>query len=85
MIDLGAPVAIVLGAVLHFLPEDDSPHKLVEMLTAAVAPGSYLVISHATSEDLSADATGQVRDLYAQASVPAVSRSPAEVAGSSRA
>ncbi len=79
VIDLGAPVAIVLGAVLHFIPEEDSPHKLVEMLTAAVAPGSYLVISHATSEDIGADAAGQVQDLYAQASAPAVPRSPAEV------
>ncbi len=79
LIDLDAPVAIVLGAVLHFIPEEDSPHKLVEMLTAAVAPGSYLVISHATSEDLGADAAGQVQDLYAQASAPAVPRSPAEV------
>ena len=81
VIDLDAPVAIVLGAILHFIPEEDSPHKLVQMLTAAVAPGSYLVISHATSEDLSADAAGQVRDLYVHASAPAVPRSPAEVAG----
>ena len=79
VIDLGAPVAIVLGAVLHFILEEDSPHKLVEMLTAAVAPGSYLVISYATSEDLSADAVGQVQDLYAQASASAVFRSRTEV------
>jgi hypothetical protein len=81
VIDLGAPVAIVLGAVLHFLPEEDNPYKLVGMLMAAVAPGSYLVISHATSEDLVADAAGQVRELYARASAPALFRSRAEVAG----
>ena len=81
VIDLGAPVAIVLGAVLHHVPDEDSPHKLVDMLMAAVAPGSYLVISHATGEDIGADAAGQVRELYAQASAPAVFRSRAEVAG----
>ena len=80
VIDLGAPVAIVLGAVLHYIPDEDSPDKLVDMLTAAVAPGSYLVISHATSEDIGTDAAGQVRELYAQASAPAVFRSRAEVA-----
>ena len=80
VIDLGEPVAIVLGAVLHHLPDEDSPHKLVGMLTAAVAPGSYLLISHATSEDIGAAAAGQVRELYAQASAPAVFRSRAEVA-----
>ena len=48
---------------------------------AAVAPGSYLVLSHATDQDIGADAAGQVRELYAQASAPAVFRSRAEVAG----
>jgi S-adenosyl methyltransferase len=49
VIDLGAPVAIVLAAVLHHVPDEDSPHKLAAMLMTAVAPGSYLVISHATA------------------------------------
>ena len=70
----------MLAAVLHFIPDEDSPHKLVEMLKAAVAPGSYLVISHATGEDIGAEAAGQVRELYAQATAPAVFRSRAEIA-----
>ena len=81
VIDLAAPVAIVLGAVLHHVPDQDSPHKLVEMLTAAVTPGSYVVISHATDQDIGADIAGQVRELYAQASAPVVFRSRAEIAG----
>ncbi|MGH3294834.1 MAG: SAM-dependent methyltransferase [Trebonia sp.] len=79
MIDLGEPVAIVLAAVVHFIPDEDSPHKLVDMLTAAVAPGSYLVISHATNEDIGADSAWQVQELYAQASAPTVFRSRMEV------
>jgi SAM-dependent methyltransferase len=79
VIDLGEPAAIVLGAVLHHVPDEDSPHKLVSMLMAAVAPGSYLVISHATSQDIGAAAAGQVRKLYAQASAPAVFRSRAQI------
>jgi hypothetical protein len=81
VIDLRMPVAIMLGAVLHFIADKDSPDKLAGMLMAAAAPGSYLVISHATSEDIGADAAGQVRDLYARASAPVVFRSRAEVAG----
>jgi hypothetical protein len=81
VIDLGEPAAVVLGAVLHHVPDEDSPHKLAEMLMAAVAPGSYLVISHATDQDIGADAAGQVQELYAQASAPVVFRSRAEVAG----
>ena len=81
VIDLGTPLAVVLGAVLHHLPDEDSPHKLVGMLMATVAPGSYLVISHATDQDIGPNAAGQVRELYAQASAPAVFRSRTEVAG----
>ena len=81
VIDLGTPAAIVLAAVLHHIPDEDSPHKLVSMLMAAVAPGSYLVVSHATGEGIGADAAGQIQELYAQASAPAVLRTRAEVAG----
>ena len=67
--------------MLDHIPDEDSPRKLVDLLMAAVAPGSYLVLSHATGEDIGAEAAGQVRELYAQASAPAVFRSRAEVAG----
>jgi hypothetical protein len=79
-VDLSGPVAVLLTAVPHFLPDEDSPHKLVEMLKAAVAPGSYLVISHATGEDIGPETAGQVRELYARATAPAVLRSRAEIA-----
>lgn len=81
VIDPAVPAAIVLAAVLHHIPDEDSPRKLVGMLMAAVAPGSYLVISHAAGEGIGADAAGQVRELYAQAGAPAVFRSRTEVAG----
>ena len=81
VIDLDEPVAIVLGAVLHHVPDEDSPDKLVGMFMAAVAPGSYLVLSHATDQDIGAEAAGQVRELYARASAPAVFRSRAVVTG----
>ena len=38
------------------------------------------MISHATDQDIGADAAGQVRELYAQASAPVVFRSRAEIA-----
>jgi S-adenosyl methyltransferase len=80
VVDLGEPVAVVLSAVLHFLPEEDSPDKLVEMLQAAMAPGSYLVMSHATGEDIGPKAAGQVQELYAGTTAPIVLRSRADIA-----
>jgi SAM-dependent methyltransferase len=45
LIDFTKPVAVLLAAVLHFIPED--PAKIIGTLRDAMAPGSYLAISHA--------------------------------------
>ncbi len=47
-LDLSRPVALMLVSVLHFLTDDDDPYATVGRLVAALAPGSYLVISHTT-------------------------------------
>ena len=80
LIDPGVPSGVLLSAVLHFIPDEDDPHKLVEMLTAAMAPGSYLVLSHATGEGIGAEAATEVRELYEQATALAVPRSRADIA-----
>jgi SAM-dependent methyltransferase len=50
LIDFGRPVALLLVSVLHFLGDDDDPWGIVATLRDALAPGSYLVLSHATDE-----------------------------------
>jgi SAM-dependent methyltransferase len=49
-LDLDEPVALLLVAILHFLPDGDDPHAVVAELVDALAPGSYLVLSHGTPE-----------------------------------
>jgi hypothetical protein len=51
-LDFGQPVALMLVAVLHFISHDDDPYGIVTRLVGALTPGSYLVISHATSDYL---------------------------------
>jgi len=51
MLDLSQPAALLLVAVLHFLPDAEDPASLVALLRDALAPGSYLVISHGTTDD----------------------------------
>ncbi|MEV8503328.1 SAM-dependent methyltransferase [Actinoplanes sp. NPDC051475] len=51
-LDFSQPVALMLLAILHFVPEDDDPYAIVRRLVGAVPPDSYLVISHATSDYL---------------------------------
>jgi hypothetical protein len=47
LIDFTQPVAVLLAAVLHFIPDSDDPAKIIGTLREAMAPGSYLAISHA--------------------------------------
>ena len=46
VLDFGRPVALVLVAVLHFLPDEDKPAEVVAALLDALPSGSYLVASH---------------------------------------
>jgi len=64
-LDLRQPVAILLIAVLHFIPDSDDPYAVVHRLMDAVAPGSYLAIVHAAS-DIRAEAVAEHARQYNQ-------------------
>lgn len=49
LVELDEPVALLMVAVLHLVPDTDAPAAAVEALRDAVVPGSHLVISHLTS------------------------------------
>jgi SAM-dependent methyltransferase len=46
LLDFGKPVAVILSAVLHFVPDDAQAADIVAALRDALAPGSYFVIGH---------------------------------------
>lgn len=50
VLDLAQPVALSLIAVLHFLPDTDDPYTIVARLMDALAPGSYLALTHVTGD-----------------------------------
>ena len=56
-LDLGRPVAAILLAILHFISDEDDPAGIIATIRDAIAPGSYLVVSHV--------APGRVRDKNA--------------------
>lgn len=49
-LDFDRPVAILLVSMLHFVHDDAVAATVFERLRAAVCPGSYLALSHLTSE-----------------------------------
>jgi O-methyltransferase involved in polyketide biosynthesis len=63
VLDFTRPVAVVLMAVLQFVPDEDDPHALVSRLMAAVPAGSYLVISHPAADIQAAAMAGMATRL----------------------
>ena len=49
-LDFSRPVATMLLAILHYIPDTDEAQRIVARLLDAVPSGSYLVISHAASD-----------------------------------
>jgi hypothetical protein len=49
-LDFTRPVAIMLLAILHYVPDLDEAQQTVARLVSAVPSGSYLTISHAASD-----------------------------------
>jgi S-adenosyl methyltransferase len=77
-IDLARPVAVLLVAVLHFITDDDDPYGIVDTLVDAMAPGSYLILSHGTSDFATPEEVTAAADLYQQATAPLVLRTRAQ-------
>jgi len=68
-LDFGRPVAVMLLAILHFVSDKDDPDAITAALRDALAPGSYLVISHICEELLPDKAAAQrAMKVYEQAS-----------------
>jgi len=49
-LDLTRPVAIMLIAILHYIPDPQQARQIVTRLLDRVPPGNFLVISHAGSD-----------------------------------
>jgi hypothetical protein len=80
-IDFAQPVGLLFVAVLHFIPAEDDPHSSVHAFCAQMAPGSYLAVSHISSDGTAPAIMATIRDAYRTASAPAVFRSRAEIEG----
>jgi len=50
VLDFTQPVALMLIAILHMIPDDEKPAEIVATLIDALPPGSYVVASHITAE-----------------------------------
>jgi hypothetical protein len=65
-LDLAQPVAIMLVAVLHLIPEADDPYGIVARLVEAVPPDSFLVVS-CLAKDIHDDEMAEAAERHGKA------------------
>lgn len=81
LLDLNAPVAILLIDVLHHIPDTDNPAAFITAYIDAVCSGSYVAVAH-TSDDGGNLVTGlaMFRRLYYRLAPPLTFRNPLQAA-----
>ncbi|GKQ38193.1 SAM-dependent methyltransferase [Streptomyces sp. A012304] len=77
VLDFDRPVALSLIALLHFVPDEDGAHELVDRLLAELPSGSHLVMTHATADFTPQESAAATEKLKA-AGVTLALRSRAE-------
>lgn len=82
LLDFDRPVALLLVAVLHFIEDADDPQGAVAALRDMLAPGSLLIVTHATYEGipLSREEAGGAVGVYRNIRNPLIMRTRDEVA-----
>jgi hypothetical protein len=73
VLDFDRPLALLLVAVLHFIPDAEDPKAIVRTLVDALPSGSYVVASHVTPEHDPESVHG-LEESYCTAGVPAQAR-----------
>lgn len=79
LIDFTQPLAVLLLAMLHLLPDDQHPAAIVARFREVMAPGSYLGLSHITSHEQPPEVVTNLKRVFSQAREPMVPRSREEI------
>jgi S-adenosyl methyltransferase len=80
LIDFTEPFALMFLSVLHFVPDSEDPQAVIARFREAMAPGSFLVISHGTLETNPDDPRAKLSgEVYRQSAASLALRSVAGV------
>jgi hypothetical protein len=78
-LNLTQPIAVLMLAVLHFIPDADDPAEIVAALTKQLAPGSYVAVSHLTWDVAPGPVSAGVQAYNALVPTPLTARTHAQV------
>ncbi|MEU6191975.1 SAM-dependent methyltransferase [Nocardia sp. NPDC047038] len=65
LLDYSEPVGVLLVSVLPWVPDSDRPAELVSQLRDALAPGSYIAMTHVSLEDAAPETKHRVASAAA--------------------
>jgi hypothetical protein len=77
-LDFDEPVAVLMSAILHYVPDEDDPWGIVARFRDALAPGSHLAVSHITA-DHHPEAAKAAGRAYDQATATMIFRTHGQV------
>jgi SAM-dependent methyltransferase len=77
LLDLDEPIAVLVVALFHFIPDADDPVDILSRLTAPLPSGSYLAISHLTDDGI--HDMDQLRQISGRAGIQGVPRGRRQV------
>jgi hypothetical protein len=80
-LDLSRPTAVMLFGIVHFCADADDPRGLIGQLTAPLAPGSCLALTHLASDLHSAELSETFDRLNSAMAESVTLRGRAQVAG----
>ncbi|MZD08546.1 SAM-dependent methyltransferase [Streptomyces sp. SID5785] len=77
-LDFDRPLALSMIALMHFITDEEDPYGLTRTLVDALPSGSYLVLSHGTTDEHPHLATS-VKNTYRKGEIPLRMRTRAEI------
>jgi len=81
LIDFDRPVGLTALAAWHFVPDADDPKGVLADYRRALAPGSYLALTHATIDGATGDLVRSVQSEYQSVMQNPTPRSREQVTG----
>ncbi|WP_051450154.1 SAM-dependent methyltransferase [Actinospica robiniae] len=79
-LDLTAPIAFLMNAVMHFIPDAEHPEQIVRAYIDRAAPGSYVAISHGTENPRQRREVEElVNDYQRSTGVPLITRGAEQI------
>ncbi|EFC83037.1 SAM-dependent methyltransferase [Parafrankia sp. EUN1f] len=79
LIDFSRPVAVLSVALFHFIQDDERPHELLTEFMSAVPAGSFLTLSHLTTDGPPAEGVARTEAAYKNATSPIIFRPRAAI------